>query len=49
MPNSKYEIKNVTRLIGSWIMEVELSNALYYYDINKVSALLQGRPATAKT
>jgi chromosomal replication initiation ATPase DnaA len=37
MPNKEGEIKPVLRLLGSWITEIRLENAISFLDINKVS------------
>ena len=37
MPNKEYDVKDILRLLGSWITEIRLENAISYLDINKVS------------
>ena len=37
MPNKEHDLKNIFRLLGAWITEIRLNNAVDYLDINKVS------------
>jgi len=37
MPNKEKDLKDIYRLLGSWITEIRLEKAVKYLDINKVS------------
>jgi hypothetical protein len=37
MLNKEHDLKNIFRLLGAWITEIRLNNAVDYLDINKVS------------